>query len=194
VREARGVYPARVRLALAGSAKGVQSIMRHWALWVILVVVAVSTIAWADVLVLRDGRTVEGTLVTVTSEHIKFRTAPTVVVTYPLSWVQEVTFAPRERGEVPLDEDQWLVAMSRARRSLSSCKLSRQGLVVGGLVLALSGPVLGSLGHGTTGELMIGLGAAVTLIGLAAPPPACGVQRDRVEVLTRIGLEFGWVF
>jgi len=173
--------------------KEVQAVMRLWVSLVILVT-ALGAVVSADVLVLRDGRTVEGSLVAVTAEHIRFRTGPTVVVTYPLSWVREVTFAPRERGEAPVDEGQWLLAMSRARRSLNSCRLSRQGLVAGGLILALGGPLIGSLGHGTTGELMIGLGAALTLIGLAAPPPPCNVQRDRVEVLTRIGLEFGWVY
>lgn len=156
--------------------------------------VLISFAGWADQLHLRDGRVVEGTLEGLTEEHVKFRTGPQVVMTYPLSWVEEVSFSPRAGQALPVSYDEWELAMVAARRSLESCRMTRAGLVAGGLLFVAGGQYLMWMGQGPLGGLLTGVGAIVSLIGMASPPPACSMQRDRVEILTRIGLEFGWVY
>lgn len=162
--------------------------------WMLLVVGLAFGVGCADELRLRDGRVVEGTLEGLTSEHVKFRTAPGTVVTYPLVWVEEVTFSPRPAQALPVSYAEWERAMMNARRSLDGCRLTRGGLIGGGLLFIAGGQYLMWAGHGPLGGLLTGMGAIVSLIGAASPPPSCAEQRDRVEILTRIGLEFGWVY
>ncbi len=163
-------------------------------MWALLLVVLISSGGWADELRLRDGRVVEGTLEGLTAEHVKFRTGAETVVTYPLAWVEEVTFSPRPGRALPVSHAEWEGAMAVARRSLDGCRLTRSGLIGGGLLFVAGGQYLTWVGHGPLGGLLTGMGAIVSLFGVASPPPACSIQRDRVEVLTRIGLEFGWVY
>ncbi len=171
--------------------------MRTWwgrGVWALLVVVLISSVGWADELRLRDGRVVEGTLEGLTPEHVKFRTGPATVVTYPLVWVEEVSFSPRPGRALPVSRAEWERAIAAARRSLDGCRLTRSGLIGGGLLFVAGGQYLMWVGDGPLGGLLTGVGAIVALIGVASPQPACPSQRDRVEVLTRIGLEFGWVY
>ncbi len=150
--------------------------------------------ALGDELVLRDGRVVEGTLEALTSEYVKFRTGPRTVLNYPLVLIAEVNFSPRPGRETPLTFTEWTTAMAAARRKLDHCRLSRNALIGGGLLFVAGGQYLSALGDRPLGGLLTGLGAVLTLFGVASPPPQCGPERDRVEVLTRIGLEFGWVY
>ncbi len=159
-----------------------------------LLVGALGMVVWGDELVLRDGRVVEGTLEALTSEHVKFRTGPGTVLTYPLVMIVEVSFSPRPGHVAPLTYTEWAKAMAGARRSLDHCRLSRRGLIGGGLLFVAGGQYLSVVGERHLGGLLTGLGAIVSLIGVASPPPQCGPERDRIEILTRIGLEFGWVY
>ncbi len=155
---------------------------------------ALGLVASGDELVLRDGRVVEGTLEALTPEYVKFRTGPRTVLSYPLAMIAEVSFAPRPGREAPLTYTEWVKAMAAARRSLDHCRLSRNALIGGGLLFVAGGQYLSALGDRPLGGLLTGLGAMVSLIGMASPPPQCVPERDRVEILTRIGLEFGWVY
>ena len=78
---------------------------------------------------------------------------------------------------------------------LSLCESqAKQGTIVGGLLFIVGGYWLGSQGHGPFGDLVMGLGAVVTLLGVTSPQPTCDQALHRVEILTRIGLEHGWVY
>ncbi|GEM_PF-932581 len=159
-----------------------------------LLVAMLSTIGWADQLFLRDDRVVEGTIVGVTAEHVLFRTAPDLVKSIALDRVRNVSFAPREEDELPITYMEWERSMATARRRLDGCRLGRSGLIGGGLLFVGGGQYLMWVGEQTLGGLLTGMGAIVSLFGVASPPPDCREHVRRVEALTRIGLEFGWVY
>jgi len=101
-------------------------------------------VALADTLLMTDGTTVQGELVGL-----------------------EANPEPR------VSYDEWFSAISKTRLKLMNCRRAKQGTIVGGLLFIAGGYWLGSQGHGPFGDLIMGLGAVVTLLGVTSPQPTC---------------------
>jgi len=160
----------------------------------LLLVGFLTTVGWADEVLLRDGRVVEGSVEGITAEHVVLRTDLDTVQSIPLARVGTVSFVTRAEDEIPIAYSEWERAMATARRRLDGCRLARRGLIGGGLLFVAGGQYLMWVGEQTLGGLLTGMGAIVSLFGVASPPPDCTEHIRRVEALTRIGLEFGWVY
>lgn len=163
----------------------------------ILVAVLVALLAGAavaDTVTLVDGSRMEGKLTGVDAYHLYFTTAAAGERGVPLSHVRAVEIDWQADPEPRIGQDEWLSAISKVRRELTSCRSAKSGVVLGGLLFIGGGYWLGTLGYGEFGQLLMGLGAIGTLLGVVAPTPTCDLPLHRVELLTRIGLEHGWIY
>jgi len=151
-------------------------------------------VALADTLLMADGTTVQGELVGLDAFHLYFAPEGGGKKGVPLSQVRSISLDWEANPEPRVSHDEWLSAISKARLELANCRRAKQGTIVGGLLFIAGGYWLGSQGHGPFGDLIMGLGAVVTLLGVASPQPTCDQPLHRVEILTKIGLEHGWVY
>lgn len=155
---------------------------------------AVAAAAAADTLVLTDGSQLQGELVGVDEFYLYFMTSAGVEGAVAISQVRSITLDWTADPEPRIGEGEWLSAIATARRDLEGCRTAKWGVALGGLLFIGGGWWLGNLGYGEFGELLMGLGAVATLLGVVAPPPTCAAPLHRVEILTRIGLEHGWIY
>ncbi|MCD5409032.1 hypothetical protein LR090_07470 [Candidatus Bipolaricaulota bacterium] len=150
--------------------------------------------AAADTLILTDGSQLQGELVGVDEFYLYFTTSDGVEGAVAISHVRSITLDWTANPEPRIGEGEWLSAMAKARHALEGCRSAKWGVVLGGLVFIGGGWWLGNLGYGEFGELLMGLGAVATLLGVVAPSPTCAAPLHRVAILTRIGLEHGWIY
>jgi len=148
----------------------------------------------ADTLFMTDGTAVHGELVGLDASHIYFTPEGGVERRVFLSQVRSISLDWGANPEPRVSHDEWLSAVSKTRLELTNCRRAKQGTIVGGLLFIAGGYWLGSQGHGPFGDLVMGLGAVVTLLGVTSPQPTCDQALHRVEILTRIGLEHGWIY
>lgn len=169
----------------------------NWMKYVIAtvgVVCLVGMLGLCDTLYLADGTRMNGELTWVTAHELGFAPPEGPEKAIPLARVKTIELDWETNPEPRIALDEWLAAISKARRELEGCRAGKSGLVIGGLLFIGGGYWLGTQGYGTFGDLIIGLGAVATLFGIVAPPPSCGPILHRVEILTRIGLEHGWIY
>ena len=155
---------------------------------------AVVVVAAADTLVLTDGSQLQGKLVGVNEFYLYFTGSDGVEGVVPIYHVRSITLDWTTDPEPRIGEGEWLSAIAKARHDLEGCRTAKWGVVLGGLLFIGGGWWLGNLGYGEFGELLMGLGAVATLLGVVAPPPTCASPLHRVEILARIGLEHGWIY
>lgn len=158
------------------------------------VLILVGSWGLADTVTLIDGSQLEGKLTGVDAYYIYFTSEAGTEGAISLSHVRSLVIDWQADPEPRLGQEEWLSAIAKARRELASCRSAKSGVVLGGLLFIGGGWWLGNLGYGQFGELLMGLGAVATLLGAVAPNPACGTPLHRVEILTRIGLEHGWIY
>lgn len=151
-------------------------------------------IALADTLFMTDGTTIQGELVGLDAFHIYFAPEGGGEKGVPISQVRSISLDLQANPEPRVSYDEWLSAISQTRLKLTNCRRAKQGTIVGGLLFIAGGYWLGSQGHGQFGSLVMGLGAVVTLLGVTSPQPTCDQALHRVEILTRIGLDHGWIY
>ncbi|MCX7749975.1 MAG: hypothetical protein N2320_00080 [Candidatus Bipolaricaulota bacterium] len=164
---------------------------RRWWIGALLVLVGVS--AWADTLYLKSGQKIAGELCGVTADAVAWCAAGGLKVTFLLSDVARVEFSTDPTLVPRLTEAEWRKAMGRAQRELVSCRTARAGLILGGLAFVAGGYWLGVQGH-ATGNVILALGTVAAGLGVVAANPRCPAQEERVKVLTRIGLDHGWLY
>lgn len=150
--------------------------------------------SWADTLILADGTAFVGELVGVDAEELYFLTQEGVELAVAWDRAREVEIDWGLNPEPRLEYAEWLSAIRVARRELSRCRRSKQGLVLGGLLFMAGGWWLTTQNYGLFGELLIGLGAVAGLLGISSPAPSCPPLLHRVALLTEIGLEHGWFY
>lgn len=151
-------------------------------------------VAFADTLFLTDGTAIQGELVGVDAFKVRFVPEAGGERAVPLSRVRSVEIDWEGDPEPRVSYEEWVSAMAEARLKLTGCRRAKQGTVVGGLLFIAGGYWLAGQGQEAFGNLVMGLGAVVTLLGVASPQPACAEPLHRVEILTRIGLDHGWIY
>jgi hypothetical protein len=161
--------------------------------WIVLVVLlAIGLVGLGDTLILKSGPTLTGTLVDLDSRALYLRADSGRLVRVDISEVASVELS---EGKPKFPESHWIAAMTKARHELAGCRLVKQGTVLGGLLFVAGGYLLSEvLGHRVFGGVVSGLGAVVSLLGIAMPAPDCSGPLHRVEILARIGLDCGWVY
>lgn len=164
---------------------------RRWWLWVVLILVGVS--ACADTLHLKGGQTVAGELCGVTADAVVWCAGGGLQVRFPLGDVLRVEFSGEPTVVPRVTEAEWRKAMGRTQRELISCRSARYGLLLGGLAFVAGGYWLGLRGY-EAGNLIMALGAVSAGLGVIAPNPRCPGVEERVKILTRIGLDHGWLY
>lgn len=155
---------------------------------------AVGAGAWADTLILSDGTSLLGELTGVGIERVYFRTWQGQELTLAWERVGQLVIDWEENPEPRLDYEEWLSAIEPVRKELYQCRRSKQGITLGGLLFIAGGWWLITQGHDLFGQLLVGWGAVATLLGIAAPKPACPTLLHRAALLTQIGLAHGWFY
>lgn len=159
---------------------------------VLAMALALGSNALADTLVLTDGEVLQGKLTGLTSTELVFLTSQGAL-SFPLAEVGRVEIDWAEDPKPRVEKATWERALAKAQRDLTSCRYVRQGLVLGGLAFVAGGYWLGSLGYGAPAQLISGLGAIGTMLGLISPAPSCEVQAARLRLLLQIGLDHNWL-
>ncbi|MGC9530007.1 MAG: hypothetical protein ACP5G2_05235 [Candidatus Bipolaricaulaceae bacterium] len=167
---------------------------RKGALLAAVLILAVAGSALADTVYLADGSVLEGSVIGVTAYTLTFRPTGDRARQVALLRVVRLEVAPPAGGEVPLAKEEWIPAMAQARRELGACRASKAGVLMGGLAFLAGGYWLQVQGHTPFGQLVTGIGAVATVLGLVSPAPSCSSALHRVEVLTRLGLAYDWVY
>jgi hypothetical protein len=170
--------------------------MIKWAAIAVSILAAFLTasVALADTVTLIDGSQLQGKLTGVDAYHIYFAGEAGGEGAIPLAHVRTIVIDWQADPEPRLGQEEWLAAIAKARRELQGCRTAKSGIFLGGLVFIGGGYWLGTLGYGEFGQLIMSLGAIATLLGAVAPAPTCDPPLHRVEILTRIGLEHGWIY
>lgn len=164
---------------------------RRW--WIVVLVLVGGATACADTLYLKSGQKISGELCGVTPDAVAWCAAGGLQVKFPLADVARVEFSADPTLVPRVTEAEWRKAMGRAQRDLVSCRTARAGLILGGLAFVAGGYWLGLQGQ-ETGNVVIALGVVATGLGVIAANPRCPAQEERVKVLTRIGLDHGWLY
>ncbi len=160
----------------------------------VLIVLVVSVLGWGDTLTLKDGRVLSGRLTGLTATTLAFRLPTGTQLILPLrevarlemDWVADPT--PRVK------KADWQRAVDRAQRAFFSCRWSRQGLILGGILFMAGGFWLTEQGYGPLGGVVSALGAMSAVLGIITPAPPCAELEAQLKLLVRIGLDHDWLY
>lgn len=160
---------------------------------VVLALILLGFLGWADTLVLTDGTVWEGRLMGATAEDLSF-SSEVGTIRVPLEKVHRILLDFGADPKPRMEEKAWSRALGQLQREFFNCRYFRHGLVLAGLALIGFGQWLNFLGYDIFGNMITTLGGIGILWGLTMPKPGCEVPAARLRTLLWIGLEHGWLY